>query len=90
MRATCKNNKKEIGGLRLIWLGRIFKEPKKQLKRMGNYSLIGRFVVCRRLGCELEEVFLLENTFVWGGSSFVSRKPCLINWLKEKIYIFAK
>ena len=66
MRATCKNNKKEIGGLRLIWLGRIFKEPKKQLKRMGNYSLIGRFVVCRRLGCELEEVFLLENTFVWG------------------------
>ena len=27
------NNKKEIGGMRLIWLERIFKEPKKQLKR---------------------------------------------------------
>lgn len=28
------NNKKEIGGLRFIWLERIFKEPKKQLKRV--------------------------------------------------------
>lgn len=34
------NNKKEIGGLRLIWLERIFKEPKKQLKRVGNYLLV--------------------------------------------------
>lgn len=31
------NNKKEIGGVRLIWLERIFKEPKKQIKRMWNY-----------------------------------------------------
>lgn len=31
------NNKKEIGGLRLIWLERIFKEPKKQLKRTWLY-----------------------------------------------------
>ena len=30
------NNKKEIGGLRFIWLERIFKEPKKQLKRFGR------------------------------------------------------
>lgn len=29
------NNKKEIGGLRFIWLERIFKEPKKQLNRLG-------------------------------------------------------
>ncbi len=28
------NNKKEIGGLRFIWLERIFKEPKKQLRRV--------------------------------------------------------
>lgn len=34
------NNKKEIGGLRFIWLERIFKEPKKQLKRVGGYLLI--------------------------------------------------
>lgn len=34
------NNKKEIGGLRFIWLERIFKEPKKQLKRVGNYLLL--------------------------------------------------
>lgn len=34
------NNKKEIGGLRFIWLERIFKEPRKQLKRVGNYLLI--------------------------------------------------
>lgn len=33
------NNKKEIGGLRLIWLERIFKEPKKQLKRVCGYLL---------------------------------------------------
>ena len=33
------NNKKEVGGVRLIWLERIFKEPKKQLKRVGNYLL---------------------------------------------------
>lgn len=32
------NNKKEIGGLRFIWLERIFKEPKKQLKRVLNVS----------------------------------------------------
>ena len=31
------NNKKEVGGLRLIWLERIFKEPKKQLKRTWLY-----------------------------------------------------
>jgi N-acetylglucosaminyldiphosphoundecaprenol N-acetyl-beta-D-mannosaminyltransferase len=34
------NNKKEIGGLRFIWLERIFKEPKKQLKRVGGYLLM--------------------------------------------------
>ena len=34
------NNKKEVGGLRLIWLERIFKEPKKQLKRVGGYLKI--------------------------------------------------
>ena len=34
------NNKKEIGGLRFIWLERIFKEPKKQLKRVGSYLLM--------------------------------------------------
>ena len=33
------NNKKEVGGLRFIWLERIFKEPKKQLKRAGGYLL---------------------------------------------------
>ena len=33
------NSKKEIGGLRFIWLERIFKEPKKQLKRVGSYLL---------------------------------------------------
>lgn len=33
------NNKKEVGGVRLIWLERVFKEPKKQLKRVGNYLL---------------------------------------------------
>ena len=31
------NNKKEIGGIRLIWLERIFKEPKKQIKRTWEY-----------------------------------------------------
>ena len=35
------NNKKEIHGLRFIWLERIFKEPKKQLKRIG--SALGAF-----------------------------------------------
>ena len=34
------NNKTEIGGVRLIWLERIFKEPKKQIKRMINYLFI--------------------------------------------------
>lgn len=33
------NNKKEIGGLRFIWLERIFKEPKKQLGRVCNFLL---------------------------------------------------
>ncbi len=33
------NNKREIGGIRLIWLERIFKEPQKQIRRMGNYVL---------------------------------------------------
>jgi N-acetylglucosaminyldiphosphoundecaprenol N-acetyl-beta-D-mannosaminyltransferase len=33
------NNKKEIGGLRFIWLERIFKEPQKQLKRVGGYIM---------------------------------------------------
>lgn len=31
------NNRKEIGGLRFIWLERIFKEPKKQLTRVGRF-----------------------------------------------------
>ena len=31
------NNKKELGGLRLIWLERLFKEPKKQWNRIWNY-----------------------------------------------------
>lgn len=35
-----QNNKKEIGGLRFIWLERIFKEPKKQLKRVGKFLLM--------------------------------------------------
>jgi hypothetical protein len=34
------NNKKEIGGLRFIWLERIFKEPKKQLTRVGGYLMM--------------------------------------------------
>ena len=34
------NNKKEIGGLRFIWLERIFKEPKKQLSRVGKFLLM--------------------------------------------------
>jgi N-acetylglucosaminyldiphosphoundecaprenol N-acetyl-beta-D-mannosaminyltransferase len=34
------NNKREIGGLRLIWLERIFKEPRKQLKRVWSYMLV--------------------------------------------------
>ncbi|MPN23832.1 hypothetical protein SDC9_171225 [bioreactor metagenome] len=34
------NNKKEIGGLRFIWLERIFKEPKKQLNRVGKFMLL--------------------------------------------------
>ena len=33
------NNKKEIHGLRFIWLERIFKEPKKQILRMGKFLL---------------------------------------------------
>lgn len=33
------NNKKEIGGLRFIWLERIFKEPKKQLNRVGKFLM---------------------------------------------------
>lgn len=33
------NNRNEIGGLRLIWLERIFKEPQKQLKRAGRYLM---------------------------------------------------
>lgn len=45
------NNKKEIGGLRFIWLERIFKEPKKQLKRffltLSTYPMI-YFVEVRR------------------------------------------
>lgn len=35
-----RNNKKEIGGLRFIWLERIFKEPKKQIRRVGKYLLV--------------------------------------------------
>lgn len=31
------NNKKEVGGVRLIWLERIFKEPKKQWNRTWDY-----------------------------------------------------
>ena len=31
------NNKKEIRGLRLIWLERLLKEPRKQFKRTWNY-----------------------------------------------------
>lgn len=34
------NNKKELLGLRFIWLERIFKEPKKQLGRVGKFLLI--------------------------------------------------
>lgn len=34
------NNKKEIGGLRFIWLERIFKEPKKQLKRLSGVVFV--------------------------------------------------
>lgn len=34
------NNKKELGGLRLIWLERVFKEPKKQLRRVWNYLVM--------------------------------------------------
>ena len=34
------NNKKEIRGLRFIWLERIFKEPKKQLSRVGKFLLM--------------------------------------------------
>ena len=33
------NNKREIKGLRFIWLERIFKEPKKQLNRVGKFIL---------------------------------------------------
>lgn len=33
------NNKKEIAGIRLIWLERIFREPQKQLKRLGGYLM---------------------------------------------------
>lgn len=32
-----KNNKKEVCGLRIIWLDRILKEPKKQLRRVIGY-----------------------------------------------------
>ena len=34
------NNKKEIGGLRIIWLERIFKDPKKQIRRSWNFIKI--------------------------------------------------
>ena len=34
------SSKKEICGVRMIWLGRIFKEPKKQLKRVGKFILM--------------------------------------------------
>lgn len=34
------NNKKEIGGLRFIWLERIFKEPKKQLGRVSKFLML--------------------------------------------------
>lgn len=37
------NNKKEIGGLRLIWLERIFKDPQKQLLRVyGTLKMLPR------------------------------------------------
>lgn len=31
------NNKKEIGGVRLIWLERVLKDPKKQISRSWNF-----------------------------------------------------
>lgn len=34
------NNKKEVGGLRLIWLERIFKDPQKQFKRAWSFIKI--------------------------------------------------
>lgn len=34
------NNKTEIGGLRFIWLERIFKQPKKQLRRVFSFLLV--------------------------------------------------
>ena len=34
------NNKKEVGGLRFIWLERIFKDPKKQLGRTFSFLKI--------------------------------------------------
>lgn len=34
------NNKKEIGGLRFIWLERIFKDPQKQLRRTLSFLKI--------------------------------------------------
>ena len=34
------NNKKEIFGVRLIWLERLFKEPKKQFGRIFKYLLL--------------------------------------------------
>lgn len=34
------NNKKEIRGLRFIWLERIFKEPKKQLSCVGKFLCV--------------------------------------------------
>ncbi len=33
------NSKREISGLRFIWLERIFKEPKKQLGRVGRFLI---------------------------------------------------
>lgn len=44
------NNKKEIGGLRFIWLERIFKEPKKQLKRVFNVLVSYVFMYCEERG----------------------------------------
>lgn len=35
-----RNNKREWGALRFIWLERLFKEPKKQLSRVFNYLRI--------------------------------------------------
>lgn len=35
-----KETKTEIGGLRLIWLQRIFEEPKKQLRRCWNFLMV--------------------------------------------------